>query len=180
MTFNDWRRPVFWEHEQATWVCFTLQVKLIKCFVCFTSNCETEELHRFLRATISELKDIVERSRNWGRAADSCCIISLGAATSVLRTALLQFITELRLLPHTGEITPQWMFVRGRVFVVHNCRRHTFRAHAAIMSSRTWMISIPLSDSENRIVLKLRKSFRGRSFCYLAVQSDSVFTDVGT
>lgn len=42
------------------------------------------------------------------------------------------------------------------------------------------MISIPLSDSENRIVLKLRKSFRGRSFCYLALPSGSVFTDAGT
>lgn len=113
---------------------------------------------------MSKLKGIVERSCNWGRAPDFCCVVSLGAATSVLRTALLQFITELRLLPHTGEITPQWMFVRGRVFVVHNCRRHTFRAHAEIMSSRTSVVSIPLSDSENRIVLKLAKSFHGRSF----------------
>jgi len=180
MAFSGWRRPMCWEHEQATWVCFTVQVKLIKCFVFVTISCATEQLHRFLRATISKLKGLVKRSRNWGRAADSCCIISLGAATCELRTALLQFITELRLLPHTGEITPQWMFVRGRVFVVHNCRRHTFRAHAEIMSSRTWMISILLSDSENRIVFKLRKSFRGRSFCYLALQSGNVFTDAGT
>jgi len=107
-------------------------------------------------------------------------VVSLVAVTSVLCTALLRFITELRLLPHTGEITPQWMFVRGRVFMVHNCRRHTFRAHAEIMSSRTWMISIPLCDSENRIVLKLRKSFHGRSFWYLALQSGSVFIIAGT
>lgn len=180
MAFNGWRRPTCQEHEQATWVYFFLQVKLIKRLVCVTSNCATEQLHRFLRATISKLKGIVERSCNWGRVADSCCVVSLGAATSVLRNALLRFITELRLLPHTGEITPQWMFVRGRVFMVHNCRRHTFRAHAQIMSSRTWMISIPLSDSENRIMLKLRKSFHGRSFWYLAVQSGSVFKIAGT
>jgi hypothetical protein len=180
MAFNGWRRPTCQEHEQAVWVCFTLQVKMIKRFVCITSNCATKQLHRFWRATISKLKGIVECSCKWGRAADSCCVVSLGAATSVLCTALLQFTTELRLLPHTGEITPQWMFVRGRVFVVHNCRRHTFRAHAEIMSSRTSVISIPLSDSENRIVLKLRKSLHGRSFWCFALQSGIVLINAGT
>lgn len=113
MTCNGWRRPVCQEHEKSTWARFTPQVKLIKRVLCVTCNCATEQRHHFLRAAISKPKGIVEHSRNWGRDADTCCFVTLGAATSVLRTALLQFIVT----AHWGNYAPvdvrSWKSLRG-------------------------------------------------------------------
>lgn len=86
------------------------------------------------------------------RAAGCCCVVGLVAATTVVRAALLQLIIGLRSLPCSGEIMPQWNFVR-RTFLRGTQQQDTNMSDTLwnnTISAQTSMISLPLSDCENR------------------------------